>query len=149
VPDVFTAAAVKKIAQISGGNPRAINGICDRALTEAVRKDLATVGPTLVGPISDGRMADSSRPGAPRTLALPVTPRRGGRGRVRARSSKRWAWERVLLVGLGAIVAVALPVAEIAHQLWPDTAVSILTPSVTPEPPATPQPAPAPASAAV
>src|SRR5262249_42961931 len=42
-----------------------------------------------------------------------------------------------------------LPVAEIAHQLWPDTAVSILTPSVTPEPLATPQPAPAPASAAV
>lgn len=44
----FTAAAIKRIFQISGGTPRVINALCDRSLLIGYTKEIRDIGPAIV-----------------------------------------------------------------------------------------------------
>jgi type II secretory pathway predicted ATPase ExeA/cell division septation protein DedD len=138
----FNSEAVAAVARISGGVPRIVNLVCDRALETAFTQQSRTVGAEQVAaavsllqlPGGDDRVAD-----APSTIATPE-PVVAGAVLEEPASSAR-----------GPLVAAAAAVAIVATGVW--FATRVIKPSQIAEPPpaattSTPPPAAAPARAA-
>lgn len=120
----FSAEAVKTVAGISGGIPRLVNTLCDRALDVAYERQVRTVDP-------DAVIAAADR------LHLEVSPDVAGPG-TRSRT-------RTLAVAAAALVALALVVWWFVLRPAPETeaplgsaplASPLERPQPTPEPPA-------------
>src|SRR5581483_10309831 len=79
-PAIFTAEALGRIADLSGGIPRLVNVLCDAALLSAFAGGSRNVTPAIVDEAwSDYAIDDGSRPRAPRTAAWvsPAAPEPG------------------------------------------------------------------------
>ena len=109
---MFEKAAVKRVHALSGGVPRVINLICDRALMAGAERGVHEISAALVGPTHDG-------------AAVRSAPRRSRRSR--GRMVRRAMGATALVASLAAAALVA-PV----HRL-----VRAATPSPPPAPPPT------------
>ena len=70
-PLAFSSGAVRKIFRFSGGLPRLINGVCDRALLLAYTRECKVVSPSMAAAsIADlGKVAPRRRPGLKALIA--------------------------------------------------------------------------------
>ncbi len=113
--DIFTTGAMRELHRLSGGVPRIINVIADRALLGAYTREEPMVDASLV------------RRAASEVYGRPVLP----------------PWFRGLALG-GALAGAAL-LAFVLWRAWPETAgAGAATQAAAPEVPAEPAPAPAP-----
>ena len=129
--DLFNAAAVKRIHKYSGGVPRLVNVLCDRALLGAYAQSVRQVTPALVD-LAASEVFGSDLP-APRSAAAPAPasptrPKRRHDWRFTQRL-RTWAWPWLAMPVFGLITA------WLALMFW--RALPANQPAPAPEPTAT------------
>ncbi len=68
--EVFTGAALRQIFRLSGGVPRVVNLLCDRAMMGAYGRDQATVSPNLVAEAAKETFGAQGAPAFPSATPL-------------------------------------------------------------------------------
>ncbi len=112
--DLFSDAALREVHRRTGGIPRLVNQLCDRALLAGYAARAATIGPRLI------RAAAKEIPDAQRPVA------RGRGSALRESTSRPWLWFGASLALVGVSLFAGLQVGR--HGLTDSMRASLLAP---------------------
>jgi general secretion pathway protein A len=147
-PDApFTPEAVASVAQISGGIPRVVNLLCDRALEAAYRGEVRTVDASAINAAAGALgLAAAAEPAAAPLPVWPQLPEDGAATRApeppAASSARRYG----AIAATVAVVAIAWFGVRSAARRSPGEPVSRPAPAPSPQPSRPAQTAPTPAA---